>query len=55
MYKNILIPTDGTEFCERAVRHGVALAKLAGARITGVTVNGPVPQVCRNDGSSRHP
>ena len=41
MYKNILIPTDGTEFCEKAVRHGVALAKLAGARVTGVTVTVP--------------
>jgi nucleotide-binding universal stress UspA family protein len=41
VYKNILIPTDGTEFCEKAVRHGVALAKLAGARVTGVTVTVP--------------
>ena len=41
MYKNILLPTDGTEFCERAVRHGVALAKLTGARVTGVTVTVP--------------
>jgi nucleotide-binding universal stress UspA family protein len=41
VYKNILLPTDGTEFCEKAVRHGVALAKLAGARVTGVTVTVP--------------
>lgn len=41
MYKNILLPTDGTEFCEKAVRHGVALAKLVGARVTGVTVTVP--------------
>jgi len=41
VYKNILIPTDGTEFCDKAVRHGVALAKLAGARVTGVTVTVP--------------
>jgi nucleotide-binding universal stress UspA family protein len=38
MYKNILIPTDGTELSEKAIRHGVALAKLAGAKVTGVTV-----------------
>ena len=28
MYKCILLPTDGTEFCERAIRHGIALARL---------------------------
>lgn len=42
MYKSILIPTDGSEFCERAIRHGVALAKLAGARVVGVTVTQPL-------------
>jgi nucleotide-binding universal stress UspA family protein len=42
VYKNILLPTDGTEFCEKAVRHGVALAKLGGARVTGVTVTVPM-------------
>jgi nucleotide-binding universal stress UspA family protein len=42
VYKNILLPTDGTEFCEKAVRHGVALAKLVGARVTGVTVTVPL-------------
>lgn len=41
MYKNILLPTDGTEFCEKAVCQGVALAKLFGARVTGVTVTTP--------------
>jgi nucleotide-binding universal stress UspA family protein len=41
VYKNILLPTDGTEFCEKAVRQGVALAKLVGARVTGVTVTVP--------------
>lgn len=42
MYKCILIPTDGTEFCERAIQHGVALAKLTGARIVGITVTLPL-------------
>lgn len=41
VYKHILLPTDGTEFCEKAVRQGVALAKLIGARVTGVTVTTP--------------
>lgn len=42
MYKNILVPTDGTEFCERAVRHGIQLAKQVGAKVTGVTVVTPM-------------
>ena len=42
MYKQILLPTDGTEFCERAIRHGIALAKLVGAKVVAVTVAPPL-------------
>ena len=42
MYKRILLPTDGTELCERAIRHGTALAKLAQAKVVGVTVTQPL-------------
>ena len=42
MYKCILIPTDGSEFCERAIRHGVDLAKLLQAKVVGVTVTQPL-------------
>jgi len=38
MFKNILIPTDGSELSQRAVRSGVELAKLHQARITGIHV-----------------
>jgi nucleotide-binding universal stress UspA family protein len=38
MYKKILIPTDGSAFCERAIAHGMQLAKLAKAGVVGVTV-----------------
>ena len=38
MFKNILIPTDGSELSQRAVRTGVELAKLHRARITGIHV-----------------
>ena len=38
MFKNILIPTDGTELSQRAVRMGVELARLHQARITGIHV-----------------
>lgn len=42
MYKCILIPTDGSEFCERAIRHGVDLAKFVQAKVVGVTVTQPL-------------
>ncbi len=42
MYKCILIPTDGSEFCERAIQHGMALAKLLQAKVVGVTVTQPL-------------
>src|SRR5262249_35557384 len=42
MYNRILLPTDGTELCERAIRHGIALAKLAQAKLIGVTVTHPL-------------
>jgi nucleotide-binding universal stress UspA family protein len=42
MYKRILLPTDGSEFCERAIRHGAELAKRLGASVVGVTVTPPL-------------
>jgi nucleotide-binding universal stress UspA family protein len=41
MYRHILIPTDGSELSERAIEHGVALAKSISARVTGLTVSAP--------------
>ena len=38
MFKNILIPTDGSEQSQRAVRMGAELAKLHQAKITGIHV-----------------
>lgn len=35
MYKNILIPTDGSALSRRAVAKGVKLAKSVGAIVTG--------------------
>lgn len=37
MYKNILIPTDGSALAMKAVSHGLALAKSASAAVTFVT------------------
>jgi nucleotide-binding universal stress UspA family protein len=41
MYTNILIPTDGSELAEKAVHHGIALAKRVGAKATVLTVLPP--------------
>ncbi len=35
MFKNILIPTDGSTVANKAVRAGMRLAKQLGARVTG--------------------
>jgi len=41
MYTDILIPTDGSELAEKAVQHGIALAKTIGAKTTVLTVLPP--------------
>lgn len=35
MYKNILIPTDGSALSREAIREGVKLAGMVGAKVTG--------------------
>ena len=35
MYKNVLVPTDGSNLSAKAVREAVAFAKSLGARVTG--------------------
>jgi nucleotide-binding universal stress UspA family protein len=42
MYTNILIPTDGSELADKAVQHGIALAKRIGAKVTALTVLQPL-------------
>jgi nucleotide-binding universal stress UspA family protein len=41
MYKNILLPTDGSERSRMALREGVDLAKALGAQVTAITVTPP--------------
>jgi nucleotide-binding universal stress UspA family protein len=43
MYKHILLPTDGSELAQKAVRQGLVLAKLLNASVTAVTVTSPWP------------
>ena len=41
MYQHILIPTDGSEFAQRGVTHGLALAKSLGAKVSVIVVQEP--------------
>ena len=41
MYKNILLATDGSNLAAEAAKHGIALAKSLGAKVTAVTVTEP--------------
>jgi nucleotide-binding universal stress UspA family protein len=41
MYKHLLIATDGSELAQKAVEHGLTLAKVLGAKATVVTVTEP--------------
>ena len=38
MFKHILVPTDGSDRSEQAARFAVDLAKVHGARVTGIHV-----------------
>jgi nucleotide-binding universal stress UspA family protein len=38
MYRHILIPTDGSELAEHAVKNGLSLAKSVGAKVTVIIV-----------------
>lgn len=41
MFRNILIPTDGSKLSAKGIRTGVKLAKALGARVTGLHVMFP--------------
>jgi len=38
MFKNILMPTDGSEHSERAIERGIELAKICGSKVPGIHV-----------------
>lgn len=41
MYRNILIPTDGSELAGKAVECGIELARTVVAKVTFLTVTAP--------------
>jgi nucleotide-binding universal stress UspA family protein len=49
MFKNILLPTDGSQLAQKAIVLGVGLARSVGARVTGFVATPPAtPIVFRN-------
>lgn len=53
MYKHILIATDGSELAQKAITHGLALAKSVGAKVTVVTAT-PMWSPSEMSASVRH-
>jgi nucleotide-binding universal stress UspA family protein len=49
MFKNILIPTDGSEPSHKAVTQGVALAKSVGAKVTAFFAAPPATPIVYRD------
>lgn len=49
MFKNILIPTDGSRLSLKGVKTGVRLAKALGARVTAVYVVPPFMPIAYGD------
>ncbi|MGZ9006434.1 MAG: universal stress protein [Burkholderiales bacterium] len=53
MFRNILVPTDGSELSQKAATQAVALAKATGAKLTAFHVAAPyVVPVIDDDGST---
>ncbi len=43
MYRNILVPTDGSDITAKAVKTAIALAKTLGAKLSTISVKEPFP------------
>ena len=55
MYKNILMPTDGSDFGMGAIPYAIDFAKAVGARLTALTVSIPYSAVASGALSARFP
>jgi nucleotide-binding universal stress UspA family protein len=55
MYKHLLIATDGSVLAQKAVEHGLALAKTLNAKATAVTVTEPWQAVIAGEGAMVFP
>jgi len=54
MFKNILVPTDGSELSRRAIKQAVRFAKEQNARVTGLHVVPPYEPDVREEFSVRN-
>ena len=54
MFKNILVPTDGSELSRRAIKQAVRFAKEQNARVTGIHVVPPYEPDVREEFSVRN-
>lgn len=51
MYEHLLVPVDGSDLSLKAMDHSIGLAKMLGARITGFTVELPLPLLLGDPGA----
>jgi len=51
VFRNILIPTDGSKLAAKGIKAGVKLAKALGARVTGVYVIPPYVPAMYGEGA----
>ena len=51
MFKHILMPTDGSDHSKKAIERGIELARLCGARVTGIHVVPDCRMMVSYDGS----
>jgi len=49
MYRNILLPTDGSARCRSAIKAGIDLAAAVGARVTGLYAAPPATPIVYRD------
>jgi nucleotide-binding universal stress UspA family protein len=55
MFKQILIPTDGSKVAQKAVKAGLALAKALDARVVGYHATEPIERVSYVEGAAITP
>jgi nucleotide-binding universal stress UspA family protein len=55
MYKHILVATDGTKLSGKAVRTAARLAKICGAKLSGVYAVQPYPNPVYSEGAAFGP
>jgi nucleotide-binding universal stress UspA family protein len=51
MFQHILMPTDGSEHSEQAIKRGIELAKLCNAKVTGIHVVPDYHMMLANEGA----